>query len=762
MKLHITILLLGLSIFSNAQNKISGIITDNTNAPLFGVEVYIEELQKGTSTNENGEFQLINLPNHPVKIHISYIGYETIIKTIKLDQKETISNFQLKETVFKMDEIIISTPFNKLQSENVMKVERATIQQLKSKGSSSLMQGVTTIPGVSQVSTGIGIGKPVIRGLRGNRVLVYSQGIRLENQQFGDEHGLGIDESSISSVEVIKGPASLLYGSDALGGVLFFNPTKFAEENELELSLNQTYYSNTLGSNTSILAKQSGHSWKFLAGGARNQHSDYKDPSNKRITNTRFNETIFNTAIGFNSKFITSTLRFNFNETNVGIPEDFDIQNTHKTPMLPYQNLTNKMVSLNNVMFLRNSKITSTFGFTNNIRKEFEDHHEDHEHEDEDEDEDEDHHEDEHEDDIEAALNLKLNTFSYDAKWHLPKFNNIETILGVQGIQQSNENFGEEILIPNAEINDFGIFTTASYSWDEKNSLQGGIRFDNRNLTTEKHIVVHEDEEHIFDAIDKSFENFTASLGYKTTLFKKITSRFNFASGFRAPNLAELTSNGVHHGSNRFEIGNSDLKSERNFQSDISLEYSTEHFELFGNGFYNNINNYIFISPTGEMEEENFIYQYVQDDAKLYGGEFGLHLHPHPLDWLHLQSSFEFVIGKQKNDNYLPLIPAHKLTNTLRSEFDIKNWLQNGFTSLTFENIFSQKNISEFETSTDGYFLMNFGAGGNIKINKVDFNFHLNVNNVFNKEYTSHLSRLKSDDIHNIGRNIVIGVNFSI
>ena len=750
MKLYITILFLGFTVLTSAQNKITGIITDTTNTPLFGVEVYIDELQKGTSTDENGAFQLLNLPSNLIKIHISFIGYETIVKSINNQQKETVLNFQLKETVFKMDEIIISTPFNKLQSENVMKVDRATIQQLKSKGSSSLMQGITTIPGVSQVSTGVGIGKPVIRGLRGNRVLVYTQGIRLENQQFGEEHGLGIDESSISSVEVIKGPASLLYGSDALGGVLFFNPTKFAKENNFELNLNQTLYSNTLGSNTSVLAKQSGNSWKFLVGGAHNQHSDYKVPSNKRITNTRFNETIFNTAIGYNNKFITSTLRFNYNETNVGIPEDLEIQNTHKTPMLPYQNLTNKMVSLNNVIFLSNSKITSTFGFTNNIRKEFEEHHED-----------EDHSEVEHKEDLEAALNLKLNTFSYDAKWHLPKFNNIETIIGIQGIHQTNDNYGEEILIPNAEINDVGFLTTASYSWN-KNSLQGGIRFDNRNLSTEKHIVTHEDEEHVFEAIERSFENFTASLGYKTNLFNKIISRFNFASGFRSPNLAELTSNGVHHGSNRFEIGNSNLKSERNFQSDISLEYSTEHFELFGNGFYNKINNYIFISPTGEMEEENFIYEYIQDDAKLYGGEFGLHLHPHPLDWLHLQSSFEFVIGKQKNENYLPLIPAHKLTNTLRAEFDIKNWLQNGFTSLTFENTFNQKNISEFETSTDGYFLMNFGTGGKIKMNKLNFTFHINVNNVFNKGYSSHLSRLKVNGIENIGRNIILGLNFSI
>ena len=210
MRKLLTILCIGLSFVSQAQQTISGTITNNQNEPLFGVEVFVEELQKGTSTDERGYFELNNLPSNTIKLAIVFMGYKTQIKTIQLEQETTSLTIVLEESVFKMDEVIISTPFNKLQSENVMKVEKATITQLKNKGVVTLSEAISTLPGVSTISTGTGIGKPVIRGLRGNRVLVYSQGLRLENQQFGDEHGLGVDASSIESLEVIKGPASLL------------------------------------------------------------------------------------------------------------------------------------------------------------------------------------------------------------------------------------------------------------------------------------------------------------------------------------------------------------------------------------------------------------------------------------------------------------------------------------------------------------------------------------------------------------------------
>ncbi len=738
MKYYFLILFIGFSTLTQAQNKLTGKITDTKNQPLSGVNVYITELHKGTSTDSNGDYTITNLPNANFAVTAAFIGYQSQNKNIQISTGNNMVNFTLKDAVFKMDEVIISTPFNKLQSQNVMKVERASIQQLKNRGAATLIEGITSLPGVSQVSTGVAIGKPVIRGLRGNRVLVYSQGLRLENQQFGAEHGLGVDESSVESVEVIKGPASLLYGSDAMGGVLFFNPLKFAEDNSFKLNINQKYFSNTDGYSTSFGYRKSYESWKFLVNGTHRLQSDYKIPNKMRVTDSRFNETIFNAATNYNNKLISSTLRFNFDHTLVGIPEEIGAQTKQKTHTYPYQDLTNKMISFNNIIFLPNSKITSTFGFTSNDRKE-----------------------------IEApntnantipALHLKLKTYSYDIKWHLPKLKNFESILGIQGMHQKNKTLGVDVLIPNAQINDIGVFVTGNYTINE-NSFQGGIRFDNRNLSTKKSI---DTEQHVFNAIDKSFKNVTASFGYKTTLFGAVTSRFNFAAGFRAPNLAELTSNGVHEGSNRYEIGNNNLQSEHNFQSDVALEYKSTHFEIFANGFYNGINKYIYIAPTGEMLDNNVVYNYIQNNAELYGGEFGFHIHPHPIDWLHFNSSYETVIGKQSNGTYLPLIPANKLTNTLRIELNEKEWLNNGFAAITYESHFKQNNVSAFETSTNSYNLINVGIGGTIKLKKIDFTINFNVNNLANTSYVSHLSRLKIDGIPNIGRNFITSVKFTL
>ncbi|CAM1365131.1 TonB-dependent receptor [Tenacibaculum soleae] len=751
-KIIFSLLLIGMS-NAYAQNSLSGKIIDINNVPLLGVEIYSEQLHKGTTSNVKGNYYLQNIPNGKIIINFTYLGFKSIAKEFIFNNQSQTYNPSLEESVFKIDEIIISTPFNKLQSENVMKVERLSAKVLHKMGATTLSEGITNIAGVSQIATGASIGKPVIRGLSGNRVLVYTQGIRLENQQFGGEHGLGINDTGIEGIEVIKGPASLLYGSDALGGVLYIQPEKFASENSTKLNVNQRYFSNTLGSNTSFGLKSSLKNWQFLARGTYAIHSDYKTPL-YRVTNTRFKEKDLKLGIGFHEKNFSSELRYNFNNSKLGLTEGIGEQTRETHLEIPYQDIDNQIISLHNHLFFNTSKLDIDLGYTVNSRKEYEEHEEHEEGE----------HDEEHEEhsEGEAALNMKLKTFSYNVKYHFPKTGKFEILIGTQGLHQTNTNFGEELLIPNATVNDFGVFTTANFELNDNTQLQGGIRFDNRVIKTEKHEIKHEDEVHIFNPINKSFNSFTASLGIKTTLFKFVNARFNLASGFRAPNLAELTSNGVHHGTNRFEEGNNNLVNEKNLQFDLSLDYKSDHFEIFANGFYNTINNYIYLSPTGEIEDETPVYTYLQENGKLYGGEFGFHLHPHPLDWLHLESSFETVIGKQENGNYLPLIPANTLKNTFRAEFSTKKWLQNSYTSLSIHSTFKQENISLFETKTPAYNLINFSIGGDILINKYIFTTSIAINNLFNKKYINHLSRLKANNILNSGRNIVLGLNFSI
>lgn len=735
MKKIIIALILGFSGLINAQNTVSGTVTDLQNQPVPGVSVYAPELHKGTTTDEHGKYTLSNLPKGGLRLAFTFVGYTTQNKNIEKLLKENTLDVLLSQAAFEMDEVIVSTAFSKLQSQNVMKVEHETIKTLQQKGTSTLIEGLATIPGVSQISTGTSIGKPVIRGLSGNRVLVYSQGVRLENQQFGDEHGLGLNDAGVESVEVIKGPASLLYGSDALGGVLYFNPEKFADAGDFSANFSQKYFTNTQGSNSSIGLKTSTENWKFLARGSFNSHSDYKAGDSDRVTNTRYNETDFKTGIGYSNSSFSSVLRYNYNKLDLGIPEEgFGEQTTSKNTEFPRQGVFNHLLSLNNVFFFQNSKLDVDLGYITNDRSEFEDSNE-------------------------AILHMKLKTFNYNAKYHLPKMGKFETIVGVQGMHQTNANSGEEYLIPDATTNDFGVFGTANYEW-KSNVLQAGLRFDNRNITSIAHGV--EGEEGYFQALDRSFDSFNASLGYKTNLADDLTLRLNVASGFRAPNLAELTSNGVHEGTNRYEIGNSALKTEQNIQTDLNLEYKNSHFEFFINGFYNHVNNYIYTSPTGEVLDENDVFAYVQDNAKLYGGEVGLHFHPHPLDWLHFETSFETVTGKKQNGDYLPLIPANNWNNTIRTEFKIKDWFQEGFATLNVSSTFNQDNVSGFETASKGYSLVNLGFGGKVKFGKTAFDVNINGNNLFDKKYIAHLSRLKTDGIPNIGRNIVLGVNFNL
>ena len=735
MKYFFLAFFMGFSVLALSQNKVSGIITDSNNEPIPGVSIYAPALQASTTSDATGFYNFNRIPSGKILFIFSYVGYTTQQKEIFVSEQGIQVDVIMKEDIHQMDEVIISTAFNKLQSQNVMKVEHESIKSLQQKGITTLIEGLTTIPGISQISTGASIGKPVIRGLSSNRVLVYSQGVRLENQQFGDEHGLGLNDSGIESVEVIKGPASLLYGSDALGGVLYFNPEKFANSNTIKADVDQKYYSNTQGTSTSVGLKGSTDKWKFLGRGSYSAHSDYEIPGGEKVTNTRYNELDLKGGIGYNTQKVSSIFRYNFNRLDLGMPEDgIAEQSSSKKTEFPRQAVDNHIFSLHNKIFFEKSSIDADFGYILNYRQEFED-------------------------SPEAALDMHLSTFNYDLKYNFEKIHNIDVIAGIQGMHQKNENFGEEFLIPNAITNDFGVFATANYEW-AKSAIQAGLRYDHRNLNSEANGILG--EEGSFQSLDLNFDSFNASLGYKTDLTENLLVRLNLASGFRAPNLAELTSNGVHEGTNRYEIGDSNLQKEQNVQVDLNLEYESQHFEFFVNGFYNYIDNYIYAAPSAAMIEDYVVFNYTQDNARLYGGEIGFHFHPHPLDWLHIETSFESVTAKKEGGEYLPLIPANTWSNTVRTEFKIREWLSSGYARVNSTSTFAQTNTDSNETNSPAYTLINAGFGGKIKVANSSFDFSVSGNNIFDKEYISHLSRLKVDEIPNIGRSIILGLKFAI
>lgn len=722
--------LLGSFAVLNAQT-VGGVVSDE-NGPLAGVSIFIPELQRGTITNTNGQYELNNLPKSTLKIVYSFVGYSTQSRDTKITESVLV-DILLQRDAHQMDEVIVSSAFSRLQSQNVMKVDYVTVESLQQQGAISMMEGLASSPGVNQISTGASIGKPVVRGLTGNRVVVYSQGIRLENQQFGDEHGLGLSDSGVESVEIIKGPATLLYGSDAMGGVLYFNPEKFANANDMEADFSQRFYSNTLGSSSSVGFKQSGEKWKYSMRGNYATHSDYKTPKFDRVENTRFNETDLKVAVGYTSSDFSSVLRYTFGALDLGIPEgEMNQTSTSKNTQNPFQHVNSHMASLHNNFFFKNSKLENTIGFSQNNRKEFED--------------------------GEAALDMKLRTLSYDFKYHFAQMKGFSSIIGIQGMYQENENFGEELLIPDATTTDFGIFTTANYEW-KKHTILAGFRFDHRAVTSDEFGEIG--EEGYFQPINKPYNSLNASLGYKVQIAEPTTIRLNLVSGFRAPNLAELLSNGVHEGTNRYEVGNANLKTEQNFQADLNVDYKISHFDLFINGFYNHINKYIFIAPSQDFIAGNRVYNYDQQDAMLFGGEVGFHYHPHPFDWLHFESSFEMVRGEKRDGGALPYMPANNWHNTIRAEFS-KSWINKGFARIDVTSTFKQNQVTEFETPTGSYALLSASVGGRISFGGLPVDVSISGQNLFNKTYFSHLSRLKSDGIPNIGRNVMLGLKFNL
>jgi len=729
MKYFFSILFIGFSISAFTQNTLSGKVTNINNDPIIGAEIYLPQIHKGTISDLEGKYEFHNLPKEKIDIVISHIGYETLKTSVNISETP-VKDFVLNESIFNMDEIIVSTPFNKLQSHNVMKVENLKLINANV-GAINLTEKISEIPGITNISTGNGIGKPVIRGLSGNRVLVYTQGIRYENFQNGEKHGLGINESGIDNVEIIKGPASLLYGSDALGGVIYLVPEKFENTNKTSVSASSSFQSNAIGFNNSIGIKTTKNNFKFLARGSYNTQSDYQTGEKIRVTNSRFNNKDFKAGFGFTNDKFDTDIRYNYNQSFNGITHEIGEQSTSKEIKGLYQKINNHIISAKNTIYYNSFTLKTNIGFTHHNRNFF--------------------------DNDVKKTDMNLNTFNYDIKTHLVNTGEFETIFGVQGMYQTNKNFSDNIFLPDATIFDLGAFITSNYDL-KNNTIQAGIRFDNRKIDTKEHGV--EGTDTYFNALDKNLNNVTGAIGLKSDLSKNFVSRINLALGFRAPNLSELTSNGFHEG--RFEFGNNDLKNEKNFQIDANIEYSNKTIEFFINGYYNRIKNYIYLEPNGVIINNFDVFTYSQDDTKLYGGEFGFHLHPVKQKWIHLKSSGESVTGKIDNGEDLPRIPGFTIKNNVKFEFKISDHFNSNFFVINNKNVFKQTKISEHEDSGEAYSLFDIGFGSNFNIGKSATTFSININNLFNKNYVDHLSVLKEENIANAGRNVVFGLDIKL
>jgi iron complex outermembrane recepter protein len=717
----------------NAQNLIKGRVTDINNLPLTGATVFLPDLNKGTTSDHDGFFKLSGLPSGKMIIMFSYIGYNNKIETVIPVNSETELYVKLEPTTIKTEEIVVTGGYSSTQHENAVKIEALKIDPEDIKPTPNFTEILTKVPGVDMISKGSGVSKPVIRGLSMNDILILNNGVRFENYQYSDHHPLGIDEFGMEDIEIIKGPSSLLYGSDAIGGVINFIREKPAPIGSLEGDYNMQLFSNTLGITNNIGMKGSS---QHIYGGVRfgqKSNADFLQGGGTFVPNTRFNEYSMKLNTGYTGKSGTFRLYYDFSRQNLGLAEEeaFEfITGRNRKADVFYQQFNTHLLSTQNKLYMGKMKLDFNSSFQNTELIHF------------------------GEPDV-YEIQMRLSTLTYETKLHLPSGRNSEYIIGYQGLYQNNLNMNdrETKLLPDAAIWNNSLFFLIQKSFFEKINVQTGLRFDNKSIETSQ--VGSPTQQDYRQGIAKHYNSFSGSLGATYNFSKELLLRANFASAYRTPNLAELTSNGQHE--TRYEIGDHNLIPEKSYETDISMHYHMDNLSFDFAGFYNKINNFIFISPTGATTENGiFIYRYKQDNSFLYGIETGIHFHPQAVNWLHFLTTFSSVTGKQDEGNYLPFIPADKIYFELRAEKERWSFFRHAYIMTTSSVVFKQNNPAPDESATSGYLLFDVTAGGQIKIQDQNISIALGVTNIFDAQYIDHLSTLKEVNYFNPGRNVTL------
>ena len=629
---------------------------------------------------------------------------------------------------------------------------------LRTRQYNNIIDAIAKQPGISQITTGSGISKPVIRGLGYNRVLVVNDGIRQEGQQWGDEHGVEIDPQSVHSVEILKGPASLMYGSDAMAGVLIFHDDPVMPLGEVRANVSTGYQTNNglFDYSLNLEGNRKGfvYNWRY----SDKMAHDYKNKYDGYVPNSRFRERALSGMLGLNRGWGYSRLKLSYYNLTPGIVEGERDEETgelerqdggkHYGKQLPFQQVHHYKAVSDNAFLVGAGTLKVVAAYQQNRRQEYE------------------------ESKDESGLDFMLHTVNYDVRYVLPEYNGWKTNAGIGGMYQKSLNRGDEYLIPAYDLFDFGAFATVSKSLFGRLHLSGGLRFDTRHLHSCS--LVDEGEER-FTAFSRTFNGLTGSIGGIYNVSEKLDIRLNVSRGFRAPNLSELGSNGEHEGTLRYEIGNRELKQEYSWQLDAGMDFSSEYLSFQLALFANRIDNYIFIQKLEDVTIDDVpVYRYTSGNARVMGGEASFIVHP--VRHLHFENSFSYVNSVQlhqpKESKYLPFTPAPRWLSTLH--YDIvtnSRMLSNTYVELEMDYNFKQDHVyraNGTETPTPAYTLFNVSAGTGIMYRgKKLFSVYLTATNIFDKAYQNHLSRLKYADVNvatgrtgvfNMGRNIGVKI----
>jgi iron complex outermembrane receptor protein len=818
MKLFYLFLLLGIYFNSTAQTKakrsfsgfsgsLSGKVVDSaTHNPIAGATIYIADLKIGAIADESGNYRFANLPSGTYLVEAHAIGHSTQAKEITISEKAVL-DFGLGLQYTEQSAVVVTGQSKAIQIKR-SPVPIVTMNHADIVGnlSTNIIDAIAKLPGVAQLTTGPNVSKPYIRGLGYNRILTLYDGMRQEGQQWGDEHGIEVDQYGVDHVEVIKGPASLTYGSDALAGVVNLIPTPPAPEGKIQGDVLAEFQTNNglFGGSGMLEGTNKGFEWMGRL--SHKQASNYSNNVDGRVYNTAFNENDATLSLGLHRAFGYAHLNISVFDDLQEIPDgsrdsatrQFTKQITDSDtyrPIVTDQELHSYAITTlhqrvqlyhiysTNSFALGSGRLAVNLGYERSVRREYS-----------------------HPQQADVpGLYLQLNSYLYDVKYYFPSINGWDITTGLNGMYQQNiATNGTEFIIPSFNQFDIGPFAMVKKTFN-KLDIAGGIRFDSRTFTNQQMYtstnpatgfdepVYGKDTVGAYQAFPyyhKVFSGFSGSLGLTYSFSDLWSAKANIARGYRSPNISEISANGVHPGTGIYQVGNPDFNPEFNLQEDMGVNYTSQYAVINLSGFYNVISNYIFntkiLDAAGQdsMRNDNVVYQFLQGKAALYGGEFNIDIHP--IQNLHFYTGVSLVYGKllsspgkpvTDSTRYLPNIPPLHGISELQYDFTNKNLhLVNGFVKVAaaFSGPQNRAYLADnTETPTPGYTLINAGVGAGFtnKKNKLLFNVYVFADNIFDVVYQDHLSRLKYFEpyptspgpyhgIYNMGRNISIKLDF--
>lgn len=766
----------------------------------------------GVLSGTDGKFKM-TLHHEGSRLVISHIGYTS--DTIPVENQQTDYAIYLEASSKTLDEVVI-TGMSKATTikENPVSIVLVSPRLIETTLETNVIDVlVRNVPGLNAVKTGPNISKPFIRGLGYNRVLILYDGVRQEGQQWGDEHGIEVDAYNIGKAEVIKGPASLMFGSDALAGVVSLFPYRSTEKDGiLKGRILSEYQSNNGLIGNGVRLTQATDHWNWMISGSYRIARNYTNRIDGRVYNTGFDEKNFSASLGHTDQHGHSTLNFTVYDNLQGIPDGSRDSLTRRFTKQVYEGASDTVKSrpvissselnsyqlsplhqhiqhyrlyTNNHYQMGKGDVDASLGFQQNIRREY----------------------NHPTDPGQAGMYVRLNTVNYGIRYNAPEIANLEISAGINGMYQNDKSKNAtDFPIPDYSLLDIG--TYGFIKW-RKNRwiISGGLRYDSRRLRSHDFYIRKDPStgfnQHVyfpdtvratlqFPSLEQNFGGASWSVGATYEINEKLNLKINVARGYRAPNISEIASNGLDPGAHIVYIGNRNFEPEFSFQQDIGLSGNFRSLSATVNIFHNIIQHYIYLSQlvdehgnSIELVHGNKTFQYLQGSAQLYGMEASFEFHPKRVRGFTWSSNFSMVIGNNTQDEfrnkgiagqYLPFIPPTKILTTVQQEFKLKSRILSSIQAKIDIDFNGAQNrylaLYHTETPTPAYALINAGIGWSIHYTRNHaMQLQLQLNNIFDTAYQSNMSRLKyfeyyakSPDnrsgMYGMGRNFCIRLEF--